>query len=97
MTTASYWRPSNKNINRDRKTSTEDDDWGVRPHKDYTMLLTDGERNELRLHLRNNEIIPRRDAPKKAEAEKPFADKQLEMAVEFMKKQVATKAAKKAG
>jgi carboxyl-terminal processing protease len=36
LTTASYWRPSGKNINR-RKAAGENDDWGVRPDVGYQV------------------------------------------------------------
>ena len=43
LTTASYWRPSGKNIHRfpDSKDSAE---WGVRPDPGYEVVLEDDER-----------------------------------------------------
>jgi carboxyl-terminal processing protease len=40
LTTASYWRPSNKNIHRGAQ-SLATDDWGVRPDPGFEVLLTD--------------------------------------------------------
>ena len=36
LTTGTYWRPSEKDINR-RKGEDENDDWGVRPNKGYEV------------------------------------------------------------
>jgi carboxyl-terminal processing protease len=38
LTTGTYWRPSEKDINR-RKGDDEDDDWGVKPNKGYEVAL----------------------------------------------------------
>jgi C-terminal peptidase prc len=96
LTTASFWRPSGRNLHR-FPNSKETDDWGVIPHAAYTLKLTPTERSELLTHLRQQEAIPRKDAPKKEEAA-AFTDRQLEMALEYLRKQVAAKAAlKKAG
>ena len=40
LTTASYWRPSGKNIQRPRK-GQPDGDWGVRPDPGFEVVLTD--------------------------------------------------------
>lgn len=39
LTTASYWRPSGKNIHRLRD-ATEDDEWGVVPNPGYVVEMT---------------------------------------------------------
>ncbi|MCS7177635.1 MAG: S41 family peptidase [Gemmatales bacterium] len=87
LTTASFWRPNGKNLARDRN-SKEEDDWGVRPHPDYTLKLEPGERGQLFEHLRRSEIIQPRE-PVKIEPPEPFTDRQLQMAVEFLRRQVA--------
>jgi carboxyl-terminal processing protease len=38
LTTASYWRPSGKNIHRFPE-SKEEDDWGVKPNKDFGVSV----------------------------------------------------------
>ena len=38
LTTGTYWRPSEKDINR-RKADKEEDDWGVRPDKGYEVAF----------------------------------------------------------
>ncbi|MBI83036.1 MAG: peptidase S41 [Planctomycetaceae bacterium] len=39
LTTATFWRPSARNIHRS-KDATEEDDWGVRPDDSYEVKLT---------------------------------------------------------
>jgi C-terminal peptidase prc len=96
LTTASFWRPSGKNLHK-FPNSKDEEDWGVRPHATYTLNLSPAERAELYDHLKRQEVIQRRDPPK-METVPTFTDRQLEMAIDFLKKQVATKtAAKKAG
>ena len=38
LTTATYWRPSGKNIHR-RKDATEEEAWGVRPNDKYEVAI----------------------------------------------------------
>jgi carboxyl-terminal processing protease len=100
MTTASYWRPSGKNINR-TKTSKEGEDWGVMPDKGYLIPLEGRERDQLLKHMHDSEIIARHDAPVKDKEVKPeFKDRQLERALEYLRGQIrvtATAPARKAG
>src|SRR5262249_45930594 len=93
LTTASFWRPSGRTLHR-FPNSKDGDDWGVIPQPAYTLKLSPTERGELLAHFRQIEAIPRRDAPKKEEAA-PFVDRQLDMAIDYLRKQIATKAALK--
>ena len=100
LTTATFWRPSGKNLYKRLPGAVEKDEWGVKP--DLVVPMTEKERGELFDHLRNNEVIPRRDAPPKAEKDpKPeFKDVQLEQAVDYLTGQLKTAAnnpVKKAG
>jgi len=96
LTIASFWRPSNKNLNK-FQNSKDEDDWGVSPRPEHTVKLSVMERNELEQHLIQNEAIPRRDAPKMA-TQPTFVDRQLDAAVDYLRKQVAAKTSlKKAG
>src|SRR5262249_9795373 len=99
MTTASFWRPNGKNLNKSSTTGKDEDEWGVTPDKGYILNLTRAEREQLMKHLRDSEIIPRRDGPVK-EAKPEFKDRQLEMAVDYLRgqiKTVTTAPVKKAG
>jgi C-terminal peptidase prc len=95
ITTASFWRPNGKNLNR-FPNSSPTDDWGVQPHPDFTLALTPTERDELHEYLTKRTYIPRRDSPKKEELK--FSDRQLELAIQYLQRQVTAKATnKKAG
>jgi carboxyl-terminal processing protease len=97
LTTATFWRPSGKNLYKRDPEALKNDTWGVKP--DEAVPLTEKERTELYDHLRNNEVIPRRDVKAK-EPTSDFKDQQLEKAVEYLGEQIKTASAnpvKKAG
>jgi C-terminal peptidase prc len=87
LTTASFWRPNGKNLNKSSTKGTEDEDWGVRPDSGYVVKIPPKERFELDVHLHDLEVIPNRDGPKKDEA-KEFKDKQLDAAMEYLRSQI---------
>ncbi len=89
LTTASYWRPSGRNIHRFPE-SKEEDDWGVRPNKDYDVKLTDEERIEYLKGRRDRDIIrkPGQEV-KSGDKQKEYRDKVLEKAVEYIKGELA--------
>jgi carboxyl-terminal processing protease len=88
-TTATYWRPSNKNINKASTKGTDDEEWGVMPDKDFIVKLTRAERDQLVESQRDAEIIPRRDVPVKDKEPKPeFKDRQLDSAIDYLKGQI---------
>jgi len=93
LTTASYWRPSGRNIHRFAK-SKEDEEWGVKP--DIEVKLSDEERIEYYKWRRDRDVVrrPGDPAPKVKEDEKkkePFKDRVLEKAVEEIHKQLKKK------
>lgn len=85
ITMAAFYGPSGKNLNR-FPNSKEEDDWGVKPAPENTIKLSPTERGELEKDLTDNELIPRRDAPK-METKRTFIDRQLEAAIDLIKKQ----------
>jgi len=92
LTTASYWRPSGKNIHRfpDMK---ETDEWGVRPDSGFEVKLTTPERREYYAWRRERNIVPgkgpARPAKTKAEKDKkPFEDRALNKALDYLRGQV---------
>jgi len=92
LTTASYWRPSGKNIHR-VKGATEADDWGVMPDKGYEVVV-EGE-DFTKLHLwrfrRDGYKLPGGESPP-AEADQSLDnDKQLLKAVEYIEQQIGGK------
>jgi carboxyl-terminal processing protease len=92
LTTAAYLRPSGKNIHRfpDAKDS---DEWGVTPDKGYALKLDQDELYKLLDYRRDRDILrtPGAVKPKSEKAEKPFVDRQLEMAVKCLKEEMAKK------
>lgn len=84
LTTASYHRPSGKNIHRFPK-ATDKDEWGVMPDPGYELKMTFEEMRDLDTSRREREIIH-----KDGSVAKPtFVDKQLDAAVEGVKKLLA--------
>jgi carboxyl-terminal processing protease len=102
LTTANYWRPSNKNIHRS-KSAKETDEWGVMPDPGFEVKLTDEElgdwfkqrrqrdlmRSKGKDAPRTNEGGDKKDSEEKAEADKPWVDVQLQKAIEALKEEIA--------
>ncbi|MCA9186094.1 MAG: S41 family peptidase [Pirellulaceae bacterium] len=55
LTTATYWRPSGKNIHRGRD-ATDDDEWGVSPDEGFEVKLTEEEFIERLKHRRDRDV-----------------------------------------
>jgi C-terminal peptidase prc len=87
LTTATFWRPNGKNLNKASTKGTDEEDWGVRPTKGYTVKLDPAERFALDERLRDWVNIPNREAKSK-EPEKDFRDRQLETALDYVRGQV---------
>ncbi len=99
LTTASYWRPSGRNIHR-FPDYTDKDEWGVKPNKGYEVELNDKERIQYFKWRQKRDIVRRagQEAPKEPEtdkegekgdkAEKPFTDRVLEKALEYIHEQL---------
>jgi carboxyl-terminal processing protease len=89
LTTASYWRPSGRNIHR-HPDSKETDDWGVRPDAGCEVALKDDERLQFLIARRNRDIVHGKPGSEPAKPkvdkvdkpEKPFTDRALDKAVE---------------
>jgi carboxyl-terminal processing protease len=62
LTTASYWRPSGKNIHR-FPDSKETDEWGVMPDKGFELKLSDAELGELVRVRRERDMLLVSHAP----------------------------------
>lgn len=114
LTTASYWRPSGKNIHRGPK-SEETDEWGVKPNEGYEVKFSNDETFALMEAWRERDILrphgeetPAAEEAKPEEAaateakpaegegaeaettsEKPFEDRQLTKAVDYLSSELA--------
>lgn len=91
LTTASYWRPSGKNIHR-LKDATDEDEWGVRPDPDFEVALTDEQANDVRQRRRQKDTgakpTPDPDKPPHEAAADPLDDPQLRRAIEYLQQQL---------
>jgi carboxyl-terminal processing protease len=83
LTTASYHRPSGKNIHR-FPDSKETDEWGVMPDDTYLVPFT-GADNESYLEYRRQRDVVSKEEPPKSE----FVDKQLTKAVQFITEKIS--------
>jgi carboxyl-terminal processing protease len=88
LTTASYWRPSEKNIHR-RADAQEEDDWGVRPCEGFEVILTEEEADGVRQLRRQRDAFFRKDDIGEEDLEDAqFDDPQLQRAIEYLQKQL---------
>jgi len=88
LTTATYWRPSGKNINKSSTSGKDDDEWGVTPDKGYVIPISRAERDDLFEAQRNREIIQPKDKPASVDQKTDFKDKQLDAALEYLRGQI---------
>ncbi len=98
FTTARYFPPTDRNIDKNSTPGKPEDVWGVTPDKGYLVKLSREQAQDLAEQFRDREIIKPKVGPVK-EA-KAFKDVQLEKAVEYLREQVkavADKPAKKNG
>ncbi len=56
LTSATYWRPSGKNIHR-MPSDSESDEWGVLPNKDFEIVLDDHEHLQLRKYRHRRDLL----------------------------------------
>jgi carboxyl-terminal processing protease len=98
LTTASYWRPSGKNIHR-FPDSKDNDEWGVKPDAGFAIHMKDEERLQYMLYRRDRDIVhgkaaaPAAPAPKtekkgKEKEKKPFVDRVLEKALDHLRGEI---------
>ncbi len=87
-TIATFWRPSDKNLNKLSTQGRDEDEWGVMPDK--VIKLNRKERDDLAEHQRDLEIIQRKDKdrPMPKETKPEFKDRQLDAAVEYLRGQL---------
>jgi carboxyl-terminal processing protease len=96
LTTASYWRPSGKNIHR-FPDSKEGDEWGVRPDPGFEVVMDDDERIDYLYYRRDRDVIPGKASalppkPKttkdKGTEKKPFEDQALHKALDYLRARI---------
>jgi carboxyl-terminal processing protease len=97
LTTASYWRPSGKNIHR-FPDSKETDEWGVKPNEGFDVKLTDEERLDYLVYRRDRDIVlgkngaaatkPKPKLDKDGKEKPPFVDRVLQKSVEHLRAEI---------
>jgi carboxyl-terminal processing protease len=86
LTTASYWRPSNKNIHR-RRDVGENEDWGVRPDPGYEVKVEGDDLTRLRLWRLHRDLYKTPPAKNQEKTADISIDRQLAKAVECLQKE----------
>jgi carboxyl-terminal processing protease len=86
LTTASYHRPSGKNIHR-AADAKETDEWGVRPDEGFQVRLDGYENSKLADELGARELVRPKQAVAKPEGPK-FVDRQLDKAVDYLSREL---------
>ena len=86
LTTASYWRPSGKNIHR-AAGAGEDDDWGVTPDKGYEVIVEGEELGKWLRARHRRDLVPRPEHEAEEDAES-YTDPQLQKAVEYLEQEL---------
>jgi carboxyl-terminal processing protease len=90
LTTASYWRPSGRNIQRPQHAGP-DADWGVSPDPAGKVELTPEEQNRWRAWRAERDQPPSAANGNGKKAAEPFVDRPLERAVELLEKEPPAK------
>jgi carboxyl-terminal processing protease len=90
LTTASYWRPTGKNIHR-RKDASESEEWGVKPDPGLEVKVSDEEWQKVEI-ARRNRILGRHTEngtePKQSPDQPPVEDRQLRKAIEYLQEKM---------
>ncbi len=82
LTTASYHRPSGKNIHR-FPDSKESDEWGVMPDDNYGVRFSPEEMKDYQDYRRQRDVLSKEGPPKST-----FVDRQLARAEEYIAEQI---------
>jgi carboxyl-terminal processing protease len=98
LTTASYWRPSGKNIHRfpDKRdfeaAKIDPDEWGVKPDAGMEVKLKDEERIQYMLYRSDRDVVRTKPKPpekgKDGKPKPPFVDRVLNKALEHLRKEI---------
>jgi carboxyl-terminal processing protease len=91
LTTASYWRPSGKNINRPHDAGPKAE-WGVSPNEGCKVALGNDEQTRWRLwRARRDAVALAAKNGAATEETGPFVDRPLARAVEYLEKEASGK------
>lgn len=85
LTTATYHRPSGKNIHR-KPGATEDDDWGVRPDPGYEVKLDDDQYRKLYESRQQRDVLEGDVPPEALNVPDPQLNRAIEAVQELLKR-----------
>ena len=91
LTTATYWRPSGKNIHRHVDDDT-DAEWGVQPLAEDHIQVTPEETKEMWLQRRDRDVLP----PNSGTERTMVKDARLEHAIQYLQNVIAESGEKNA-
>ncbi len=88
LTTATFWRPSNKNIHR-HKDSKDTDEWGVTPDKGFVVKMSEKETEDWLKDRAARDVVHRSQPPVAATEHPrpettPAIDPQLQRALDYL-------------
>lgn len=83
LTTASYHRPSGKNIHK-FEGATDKDEWGVMPSDGYAIKLNPTDLSRLLSDRRQRDIVVSDKQPQPHSTDDPFVDRQRMAAIEYL-------------
>jgi len=87
FTTARYFPPSDKNIDKLSTGGKDDEEWGVKPDKGHEVKLTREQTRDLAEFIRESEVI----RPEGKQNPKKIDDKQLAAAVAVLQAKIAAR------
>lgn len=90
LTTASYWRPSGKNIHR-HSDDDEDDDWGVRPDPGYDVELDEEQFAKIFSARLRRDIHRANHDDDSSSDDEPPVDPQLQKAIQYVQKAIGAR------
>ena len=87
ITTARYFPPMGRNIDKHSTNGTPEEEWGVKPDAGFEVKLSDEDQRDLAEYFRDREVIGKLPDPE-SDTKSPFKDLQLERALEYLKGQL---------
>jgi carboxyl-terminal processing protease len=88
LTTALFFSPLKRNLNRASTNGKDEDEWGVKPDVGFDLQLPIKELNDLQDWQKDREIIRR--PGQRAETRPEFHDRQLDLALEYLRSRIRT-------
>lgn len=94
LTTATYWRPSGKNIHRRKAPYDAEDteEWGVQPNEGYRVNLSEEEMRQVAETRRDRDVVRTNvdgDPIPTPEEKEHFDDPQLRKAIDYIEQQLS--------